>query len=78
MMILTFRASASRFSLYKTSYHFILDMSALIILSGPRFFSRSFRFGFRIPIFSSSRHVSCITTTYPYSLYNMGFLLIIW
>lgn len=32
------RFGLSHFSLYKTLYHFILDMSALIILSGPRCF----------------------------------------
>lgn len=47
------------FSFYKTLYHFVLGMSALIILFDPRCFHvPSIRFS--IPY--DQRHVSCITT----------------
>lgn len=39
--------------------------------------SRSFDSIFDSLPFFEQRHVSCITTVYPYNLYNMGFLLII-
>lgn len=57
------RFGLSHFSLYKTLYHFILDMSALIILSGPRCFHVTF-VRFSIPYLFEQRHVSCITTVY--------------